>query len=282
MDFWSAYSAFSEAFLAEHHDVVLWHTYHQLKAWMLFPCGCPDLCDCAQWREKVRLSLDVTFYNKALENNESADKLLAIKIIFGLPEAEVLRKHFPEAYPLWLVEEKIQELEKDFKLTSRLTWMLIRLACSYSPGPVLFRYASIREALKYLLGNKPLKPSEKDDYLGGEKAHIQSFKIYRFISPFVTAGERLRDAGEDYWNLSSAAAIEKFLGMVVFVRHHLLTLATPHTFHTRFFDPEELLSPPVWVQEVEMIIEPIEEKLKLETEKALSREKKREEERGKS
>jgi len=61
MDVWVSETDFSEIFLKAHHDGVLRHTYHQAQTWRLDPCGCEDLCVCAERRAQMLLSLNAAF-----------------------------------------------------------------------------------------------------------------------------------------------------------------------------------------------------------------------------
>jgi hypothetical protein len=229
-----------------------------------------------QWRERTCLSLNIDFYNKAFQRGEDRDRQRAIKMILALPEEGELRMRFPEAYPLWLMEEKFLEKATAFQAIARLAWTLIRLAHSYPQPFVLFRSASMREALRYLLGEAPLKPSERKQYLGGEKAYTRHFKTYRSVCHFVTAAEKLREEGENPWDLQEAASIERFLGMAAFAGNNLLSISAPHQFAVELFPPNPFLPLPSWVKEVEREIQPIASKLERETAKSLGSEQKRE------
>jgi hypothetical protein len=75
---WNSHEDFSPQFLDKHRDLMLYDTWHRIKAFLLFPlnCMCRDRCQCDGLREKVVLSLNMSLYNKAKEALEDLNQPL--------------------------------------------------------------------------------------------------------------------------------------------------------------------------------------------------------------
>ncbi len=227
MTLWRTYEDFSPAFVAKHHDFVIWDAYHHVKACFLYPpcCACAKPCHCKEFREKIFFSLNLDIYNQAEATNVDLKRLRIMRLVLGISEDNFWRKHYVEAYPLWLIDQEFQkqEKEKHFKAVSRLVWTLLRLAHTYEMSVLKERQASMTEALEVILGKTPLKMASKDDYLCGEKAYGKYFADYRSICHFIAASEKIREEGINPLYLNNPDQITQFLEHSEGLRRHLLS-----------------------------------------------------------
>jgi len=166
MTLWNQHKGFSIEFLAEHHDYVLYDVFHHIKAFLLYPlnCSCDGLCQCEALRAKVVLSLNVNLYNQAQERQENPDLLSAMRFFFKIPDDGFFRKHYGDAYPIWLIQKEFQEKEASnhFRIVDRLVWTLLRLAKTYELSEYGEPRASIKEAVQVVLGKTPLKTESQE------------------------------------------------------------------------------------------------------------------------
>lgn len=267
---WNSHQDFSPEFLNQHRDLVLYDIFHHIKAFLLFPlnCACGDHCQCEALREKIVLSLNMSLYNKAEEEVKDLACLYALKILLKIPEDYFFRKHYAEAYPVWLIDQEFtkREQENHFKIVNQLVWTLLRLAKTYQSLWGEPR-ASLNEAVTMILGKTPLKTKalKKDDYLCGEKAYGKYFSTYKSVSHFIVALEFVKEErqGSSLFSLSTPSQIERFLSVSHWFQKELMHLRTPNVKNQFLFLEESLCPLPSWVESdaINISLEPFEGKL---------------------
>ena len=244
MTLWPDVEHFSAAFLEQHRDVVLQSAYYHLKALLLYPCGCKEACACDAQRQNIVLTLNVEAYNVAEREGTPPDHLRALRLILDLPSDGELRRHFPNAYPLWLIEQGLQDRATAFKAVGQLVWTLLRLGRTHE---LLLRekQASLRQALEFILGDKPLKglrQTSETPSLGGEKAYQRYFATYRPVCYLAAT-----------WEALSGTNIEQLFKQAAFVRRELLLVRAPNVAAKMMFREDDLVPLPHWLQDVEEI-----------------------------
>jgi hypothetical protein len=270
MTLWNQHTGFSIEFLAEHHDYVLYDVFHHIKALLLYPlnCSCDGLCQCEALRAKVVLSLNVDLYNQAQERQENPDLLSAMRFFFKIPDDGFFRKHYGEAYPIWLIQREFQEKEASnyFRIVDRLVWTLLRLAKTYELSLFEEPRASIKEAVGVILGKTPLKTKarkqEKVPYLCGEKAYGAQLKTYKSVCHFIAAFKFMEE-NDPSFSLDCPEKIRSFLSLSHWVRKKLLSFHTPNIKQKSSFSEEVLLSLPTWINsdDLQISLDPFEDKL---------------------
>lgn len=270
MTLWDRYKAFSPDFLAQHHDCLLYDAFHQIKAHLLYPlaCGCKTLCRCEALRDKIVLSLNTELHTRAEEQQESSDTLYAMRLLLKIPEDSFFKKHYGEAYPLWLIQERFhrEETKKDFKIIGHLLWALFRLAKTYELSIFREPRGSLTEAVKMILGNTPLKTQakklEKEAHLCGEKAYGTKLNTYKSVCHFIAAFN-LMEEREPSFSMPNPQQIKEFLNLSHWFREKLLSLQTPNIKDKSLFPEATLLPLPLWItpDEVHTPIDPFEDKL---------------------
>ena len=265
---WNSYKDFSSEFLSTHHDLVLYDTLHHIKALLLYlpNCACGDPCHCNEWRSKIVFSLHTGHYNKACRGKKDVDLLATMKTLWKLPEDHLFREKHDDAYPPWLIEKELKEREdgKVFKRVNRLVWAILQLSETHKATIFRTARASKREVIKIILGTNPLKTKgqEKTNYLGGEKAHFDSFNEYEVICHLIAASEYVKKK-YDTPSLNTPSHIEEFLKTAHWLRKKLLDIETPNTKQNIMFPEEALLSLPPWVNsdDINITLEPFKERL---------------------
>lgn len=175
------YKNFPSEYLEDHQDILLYDIFHHLQAYLLYPphCGCEGLCSWDEMRQKVILSLNMDFYDAAVERNENPDKLHAMRFLFDIPETSFCRLHYTKAYPSWLIHKELQKQEKEnlYKSLEHLIWTLLRLARTNEASSFNTPWASLKGAIQLILGDMPLKMKNgaKKTYFCGEKAYGRGF-----------------------------------------------------------------------------------------------------------
>lgn len=266
---WNQHKRFSPEFLSEHHDLLVYDIYHQIKAFTLYPlnCSCKERCQCADLRTKVSLSLNVELYNRAFREGKDPETLSDMRFFLSIPDDSYFREHHGESYPLWLIEKEWEDREEQnhFKIVAQLVWTLLRLSKTQEVSPWRNSQASVTEALKELLPSTPLKKKgsrKEEGHLCGEKAYRKYLKTYKSVCHFIAALEYLR---EDKLLLSPRTPrdIKKFLEVSDWFRTKLLSFLTPNVKEMSFFLEEELLPLPPWVngKDVKIPLQPLEKKL---------------------
>ena len=258
----------SSEFLAQHHDLLLYNAYHQIKAYLLYPphCSCKESCQCEDLRTKAMLSLNVNLYNKARRQEDEVDRLPVMRFLLNIPDDRYLSEHYGTGYPTWLIEKELKEREegKHFKIVNRLVWGILRLAETYKATIFKKSQASLREVIKILLGERPLKTkaSNTEDYLGGEKVYFDSFTTYKPVCHFIAAWEFVKK-DHSTSSLTMPHHIEAFLKTAHWLRKELLCIETPNTKMNIMFLEETLLPLPSWVSsdDIGISLEPFKERL---------------------
>lgn len=266
---WSRYENFSSPFLARRHDLVLYHIFHHIKAFLLFPwlCSCGNSCRCHELRNKIALSLNTALYNKALNDKNDRETLQAMKMLWGIPDDHYFRENQGEAYPVWFIEQELRQREKSnhFKIVSRLIWTLLRLAKTYEATPFKKPQASLTEAIDIILGKSPLKRKKlqkEEDYLGGEKAYLARFNHYKSVCHLIGALEFEKEC-HSLSSLNEVSRIKTFLETAHWLRKELLRLETPNIKMNSLFLEESLLPLPSGIKSdrVNISLDPFQEKL---------------------
>jgi hypothetical protein len=265
---WDLYKNFSPEFLAQYHDLVLLHTFHHIKACLLFPpdCRCKKPCLCAQWRERVVLTLNANQYTKA-QPFESIERLSAMKALYQLPEDHAFRALHGQAYPLWLIEKEWQSKEEKhhFEMTDQLVWALLQLGKAYMVC-YLPPEVGVTEAIKMILGDLPVGAKSSNPTrtvrFGGEKKYDAIFKRYQSVCHFIAAFEYCKREIPQ-WE-SSLDTIETFLSVAHWFRRNLLFLERPNFKDKVFLTEKDLCPLPLWVQSkgIDLPIEPFKKRLK--------------------
>ena len=242
-----------------HRDLVFHHTFHHVKAYLLYPpaCACGPCCQCAAQRERIVLSLNVDFYNTAIRECQDVYRIAAIKYVLKIPEDGVLREDYANVYPLWLIREAFQKRveSREFQCVFELVIILLRLSKTYL-SLCHEPHASLKEALEELVGSRPLAHVKKHDpalYFGGEKTCVKHWATYRSVAHVIAALGALegpKDAAHSWDGICfdwEASQIEKFLGIAQAFREELLLLKTPNVKEKRFLRAADLLSLPSWI-----------------------------------
>jgi hypothetical protein len=266
---WKNYKEFSEPFLSQHYDLILYDTFHHIVPLLLYPlnCSCKDVCACEDMRAKITLSLNTHLYLQAHESKKDPDKLDAMKLILRIPDEKFFKTNFVNSYPIWLIRERFlrEETQKNFIIVYQLIWTLIRLAKTYETSLYGSNRGSIKEAITLLLGDMPLKAKAnkaRKGILYGEKAYSAQFNIFKPVCHFIVALKFL-DLMDSHLSLINPNTIETFLSIAHWVREKLLTLETPNVKGKSLFQEKTLLSLPSWVtsHDIKIHIDHFEQKL---------------------
>lgn len=268
MNLWNQHDEFFSDFLAQHHDLLLYDVFHQIKSSLLYPpnCRCKGDCGCDALRAKIVLSLNLDLYNKAEERQENPDLLHKMKFLFKIPDDHVLRRNHGQSYPLWLIEQEWQAKETSFRIVARLVETLLRLGLTYEVSIFRERRASLNEAIELILGKTPLKTKarkqEKEPYLCGEKGYGIYFNAYKSICHFITAFTFLEE-NSPLFKLNTPEQIKEFFSLAQWIRQELLYLQTPNVKGKSLFSEETLLPLPSWVtiNDIDLALDPFEDKL---------------------
>ncbi|MBP6985365.1 MAG: hypothetical protein KBB83_02090 [Alphaproteobacteria bacterium] len=256
------YNRFSPEFLRQHHDVVIQDVFHHVQAYLLFSteCRCKENCRCEHFQQKAILSMSMAYYHKAQKEQASTEKLEAIKIIFNLPDTAYFADTYEDGYPLWLIQDELEERIKDnsIKIVDRLGWTMLKMSKAYYEK-WRERRASLTEALRLILGEKPLKSGDKEKiYLAGAKNLSKTFGQYKSASHFIMALQYMRRGesvlAEEEVNdenvsitIDTPAQIERFLSLSLWFRQELRLLIRPNVKIPELFQESELVSLPDWI-----------------------------------
>lgn len=269
----NSYSRFADSYIAEYRGVVLEDVWHHVQGHLLFPlgCTCKD-CQCNHWRQQVILTLNMVYYHQLKGNHVPPEKLYGTKLILDLPDDSYLVEHYQDSYPLWLIhkELKMRFDNKDFKTVDTLCWTMMEIAQANRLYLSELR-TSITEAVRFILGEKPLKVGAQD-YLCGEKAFGRMLNKYKSVVHFILALEHMRKEDErDSLIYEKAAAypldgpkqINRFLSLSLWFRKELLKLVRPNVKDPELFHEYELLTLPSWVtyEHISIPILPLEAKV---------------------
>ena len=182
---WNTYANFSTEFLEHYHPILLQETFNRIKALLLYPptCSCTPPCQCQNRREQVTLTLNTELYNSLEQSHPHLD-LYTLRLFLKIKEDNAFRKQYGDAYPLWLIQEKLVKRHKaqHFKSVDQLVWTLLKLGLANS-SPIFGLQTSLRGAIEKLLGPLPLKrhrqESSKSNPICGEKAYMNRFHTYK-------------------------------------------------------------------------------------------------------
>lgn len=255
------YTTLSSECLEKYQDIALCDILHHLQAYLLYPpnCACKDTCLCDSLRKKIVFSLNVDFYNQALKNKESGEKLRMMKFLWEIPDMSFFRKNYTKAYPSWLIYSELKKREEEhiFKSIEHLVWMILRLAETYQISAFRQPWTSIKRAIQLILGKN--KKRENKTYFCGEKAYAQRLRDYRPICHFITAMEYMK---KDH-SLMTADQIRELLSTAEAIKEALLFVETTNVKNDHIFVEKNFFSLPHWLQldEVPISIEPLEDKL---------------------
>ena len=260
------YKNFPSEYFDDHQDILLYDIFHHLQAYLLYPpnCGCEGVCSCDEIRQKIVLSLNMDFYDAAVERNEASDKLHAMRFLFDIPETIFCRLHYTKGYPSWLIHEELRKREENnlFKSLEHLIWTLLRLAKTNEVSSFNTPWASLKGAIQLILGDMPLKTKNgaKKPYFCGEKAYGKRFREYKPICHFIAAMEMVKKDNP----INTADQIKRFLSISEWLMTRLLAVQTMNIKKERLFLQENIFSLPAWVQldKVDLPLEPFEGKLK--------------------
>lgn len=266
MNLWNQYDEYFSCLLAQHHDLLFYGMFHQIRALLLYPpnCCCIGNCRCDAVRTKIVLSLNLDLYNKAEERQENPEILHRMKFFFKIPDDHVLRRGYGQSYPLWLIEQEWQAKEPSFKIVARLIETLLRLGRTYEASIFQERRASLNEAVDYILGKTPLKlkgkKRDKESYLCGEKAYGTYFNAYKPICHFAMAHQLLFKEAS---SLSYPDKVKEFLSLSKLIRQELLYLQTPNIKGKSLFSEKTLLPLSSWIEvnDVDLSLDPFHDKL---------------------
>ena len=275
---WDLHRNFSSEFLSKNCNLVLHDVFHHIKAFLLYPpdCLCVDTCHCHVWRKKVILSLNTNLYNRADRIYAKPRDLRAMKYVLCIPEDHAFRKLHSNAYPLWLIENKLKEKKKHghFKAIEQMGWTFLRVGGTFEQC-LGYREASLKEAMDILVGDTPIKSKtsktnkmKKAEYLGGQKKYEQLFKHYKSVCHFIAALVLCKKE-DPYWKWEHnypdppAGPVERFLSVAHWFRSNLLALERRNVKNKVFLREEDLCPLPDWVHsnDVNPSIEPYEEKI---------------------
>ncbi|OJW50232.1 MAG: hypothetical protein BGO67_02580 [Alphaproteobacteria bacterium 41-28] len=272
MNLWNERPVLFGEFLTQHRDLVLYDTFHRIMTFLLYPfrCSCKDLCRCDSVREKILLSLNLDFYHKLQEKNDTPETLFAARFLLKIPEESYFAKHYTNAYPSWLIREGFSQKDIPFKIVDHLMWTLLRLSRTHELSVFHTAKTSMQEAIEWIFGTTPVKTKtggKKSSKLGGQDAYKKGFKYHKEVSHFITALEFVKreNAGKESllfsWN--EADQIERFLSLSHWFRQKFLLLYTPNATKKEVFLEEEILPLPAWVtsENINVSIEPFEKKL---------------------
>ena len=265
-----SYNQLSQEFLQQNHDIVLQDVFHHIQAHLLFPLS----FNCHENRQKAILSMNMGFYNKAIENQVEPDRINAIKKIFDLPDDSYFKSHYEDCYPLWLIKEELKEHEeqKHFRIVNRLCWTLLRSSKSHQH--LGFQpQASIKDAVNLIMGKMPLKSKNnvmKMEHLCSEKVYGRMLKRYMSVCHFILAHEHMRGDYADGWYGGKALSftpnnqIARFLSLSHWFRAELRKPIRTNVKEPELFPERHLISLPLWVNsgDIDIPIPPIEEKVR--------------------
>jgi hypothetical protein len=268
-----SYKYFSPELFRDHQDILLHDVYHHIQAYLLYPlnCSCKASCPCDGIRANITLTLNVAYYNEAVKKRESPETLQAMRLLLEIPEERFLQEYYGQAYPLWLIHQKVKEQDIPlYESVRHLIWTLLCLdytyACSLYRAPAV----SIKGAIDIILGKMPLKAKgvlQKDPkrQLCGEKAYSQRLKLYKSVCHFIAATDYI-----DIRQPLSATQIKRFLSISEWIKEKLLSIRTPNVKEVRMFLKEDFLDLPAWIEvdKVDLRLEPFQDKLNELDEKA--------------
>lgn len=255
------YKNFPLEYFADHQDILLYDVFHHLQAYLLYPphCGCEGLCPCNKMRKKIVLSLNMDFYDTAVQRKEAKDKLHAMRFLFDIPETSFCRLHYTKSYPSWLIQQELGKREEVnlFKSIEHLIWTLLRLAKTHEVSSFNTPWASLKGAMQLILGDAY---STTNPYFCGAKAYGKRLRDYKPICHFITAMEMVKK--DD--SISTPEQIKHFLSIAAWLKEKLIAVQTMNIKKERLFLEENFFSLPTWIQleKVDLPLEPFEDKLK--------------------
>ena len=279
MRYWEGYTKFSEEYLSKYHSIVFLDVFHKIKSFILYPPGdeTPESPHTEELRKQIVLSQNLNALATAKAQGKSSDEVEALNYIMALPEDGYFKAHWQTAYPIWLIEQEIQEraAQNHFSMIYQLVWTLIRLGKTHQVSFFKEYRASMKEALEIILGDMPLKSKQTGvkRSLGGEKAYRKQLNAYKSVCHFIAAFDHLKQGGVTQspspFSLDSPSQIETFLQASCWFRHALLILKTPNIKDSSPFSEDILIPLPNWVESGESLIEvePIDEVTKMLEEK---------------
>lgn len=272
---WNPYEEFSSPFLDKHYELVLLNIFHHIMAFLLFPadCSCKERCFCQRWRQKTILSLNTARYNRLCAVQEDSNFLHAIKSLWRLPDESTFREFYPNAYPLWAINNGLKNKEKsgDFKIINELVWTFLRLGQTYKKC-IYTREVSFSEAVD-IIGDLPVNAKAPHlnelKSLRGEKAYRALFKRYKSVCHFIAALELCKKEDpkwESSWEClyPPREKVQRFINIAHWFRTNLLLLERRNVKGKVFLKEEELCPLPEWIQfqEINFPIEVFQEKAK--------------------
>lgn len=272
MNLWNERPVLFGEFLTQHRDLILYDTFHRIMTLLLYPphCPCKDRCQCDSIRERILLSLNLDFYNKLQENNNTLETLLAARFLLKIPEESYFAKHYTNAYPSWLIRESCSQKDVPFKIVDHLMWTLLRLSKTHELSVFHTAKTSIQEAIEWIFGKTPVKTKpgrKKSSELGGQDAYKKGFRCYKEVSHFITALEFIKrenaERGALLFSWDQSDRIDRFLSLSHWFRQKFLLLYTPNATKKEVFLEEEILPLPAWVtsENIDISIEPFGKKL---------------------
>lgn len=258
------YKNFSTNLFTDNQEILLFDVFHHIQAHLLYPlnCSCEHSCFCNEMRKNIILSLSMDLYNRVAKWKESSETLYATKLLLEIPEESFFKANYGNAYPLWLIEEKLDAQEtKVYDSIRQFIWAFLRLARTYEVSSYNGPATSIKRVLEIIVGNTPLKAKGVKrrnglDYRCGEKAYSKRLNQYKSVCHFIAAMERVH-------KVDSPLQIKEFLSLSEWIKEKLLSVRTPNVKDEHLFLREDFLCLPSWIEidRLDLSMEPFWDKL---------------------
>jgi hypothetical protein len=242
------YKNFSAELFTDNQEMLLYDVFHHIQAYILYPlnCGCEGYCFCSQMRENIILSLNMDLYNMIAKRKGETETLYVMRLLLEIPEDSFLKENYGNAYPLWLVEEKIDAQEADvYNSIRQLIWTFLCLARAYEASSNKGPAASLKRALEIILGNTPLKAKgtlkkKRRGYICGEKAYSKRLNQYKSVCYFIAA--------MDHISANTPSEVKHFLSIAEWIKEKLLSVRTPNIKGEHLFLREDFFHLPAWIK----------------------------------
>lgn len=190
MKVWRTYEDFSDAFMVKHRELILYMTYHQLLAMLLYPlnCKCGMNCVCKELRKMIGLSLNVDQFERLQPELTDQDDVHNLKRLLQIPEDHYFRQNCGKLFPLRQIHQELNAKDANFKRVCHLVWAFLKLA-KINRDRKKGNIVTLKGAQELALGKGPLKKKNDSDYLGGDKAYSDDLRDYKPLCHFLAAFE---------------------------------------------------------------------------------------------
>ena len=122
----NTYKDLSPEAFTEYYDVLLFDIFHNVQALLLYPppCSCEGSCLCDEMREKIVLSLNLSFLDNVIGKTKNSERFSMTNSLLEIPEDSAFMDIFVHGYPTWLTKEELKKKEESglFRNIADLVW----------------------------------------------------------------------------------------------------------------------------------------------------------------